>query len=167
MSHHCVSKYLQWMNEDYILFERFIKTSRPNGMHMNLQLVGVPQKFSTSMRDHFEKFARKRKVSIQDITSSVPGLPALKSHITDKEAEYLYIEFFDLKTAKGRNRCRMLYVAGKEARGLSPQLGREFVCGLLELFDRVDWRKCKMGNEDEEKLALALKSNMLGSGVEL
>ena len=154
------------MNEDYVLFERFIKTSRPNGMHLNLQLIGIPEKFSTSMRDHFEKFAGKRKIPMENVTSVIPSFTNLAKCVKNNDSEYFYIEFFDLKTAKGRNKCRMLYVVGKDERGLAPQLGREFVCGLLDLRDRVDWHRCKMENEDEDKLATALRDNVLKSKIE-
>ncbi len=153
------------MKEDYILFERFIKTTRPNGMHLNLQLVGIPDKFSTTLKDHFESFVERRKLPIQDVSRSAPNFAALKPLVKDKEAEYFYAEFFDLKTAKGRPKCRMLYVSGKDERGIAPQIGREFVCGLLNLHGRVDWRKCKMAPEDEEKLVTALKENISKSGV--
>ena len=155
------------MNEDYILFERYIKTSRPNGMHLNLkQLVGVPQKFSTSLRDHFEKFAMKKKILMEEVSGKIQSLSNLSNFVKDADSEYFYIEFFDLKTAKGRSKCKMLYVVGKDDRGLAPQLGREFICGLLDLYDRIDWRKCKMENEDEDKLASALRDNILKSKIE-
>lgn len=160
------SKYLEWMGEDYILFERFIKTTRPNGMHLNLQLVGIPNKFSTILRDKFEKFADKRKIQIQEISQPGSNLLTLRNYIKDKDAEYFYTEFFDLKTAKGRTKAKFLYISGKDDRGINPQIGREFICNLLELYDRIDWRKCRMKNEDEDQLANALKENIIKSGIE-
>ena len=154
------------MKEDYVFFERFIKTAQANGMHMNLQLVGIPSKFSTTLKERFEKFSEKRKIRIRDITHSVPDLPTLKQLINEKEIEYLYIEVPDLRTAKGRTKCKMLHVSGKDDRGIAPQIGREFVCGLLELHDRINWRKCAMNGEDEEKLVNALKANIGKSKVD-
>lgn len=164
MSKEC-RKYLDWMKEDYIFFERFIKTTRPNGMHLNLQLVGVPLKFSTTLKDRFERFFGKRKIQVRDVSKLTPNFSSLKPLVSDRESEYLHVEFPDLRTAKGRSKCKMLHISGKDDKGIAPQIGREFVCGLLDLNDRVNWRKCTMDNEDEEKLAAALKENMLKSPV--
>jgi len=153
------------MKEDYIFFERFIKTTRANGMHLNLQLIGVSSKFSTTLKDRFEKFVSKRKIQVRDVTKLTPDFSSLKQLISDRESEYFYVEFPDLRTAKGRSKCKMLHVSGQNDRGIAPQIGREFVCGLLDLYDRINWRRCTMENEHEEKLTLALKENMLKSSV--
>ncbi|PHT73534.1 Zinc finger CCCH domain-containing protein 59 [Capsicum annuum] len=133
--------YFKKQGKETVFFEWVNK----RGTHANLQVVPIPSSRASVVRDIFNMAAEKLGFKF---TMVKEGRPALRTQF-DRNCGLFYVE------VPGGD--ILLHVV-EENENFPAQFGREVLAGLLNVADKADWRNCKLGKEDETKMAERFKN---------
>merc|ERR1719387_3485756 len=97
-----------------------------------------------------------KKIGIGYTVERVSSLKGLDAKVRQLETPYVYFEIPGDNTAKGRSVERCVVVGGGTAR-IPMDFPRKVVCELLDLQDRVDWKKCATSPEEEGLAARVIR----------
>jgi diadenosine tetraphosphate (Ap4A) HIT family hydrolase len=98
-------------NQDYFIFERNLPLKFENAMHMNLQVISLPTG-AYDLDDRIQNMLRSANLDFQLLDGTLED--AFKDDEQD-EKFYLHFEYPGLKTAKGRQKVRLLVKIPKES----------------------------------------------------
>lgn len=98
-------------NNDYFVFERNLPLKFENAMHMNLQVLSLPTG-AYDLDDRIQNMLRSANLDFQLLDGTLED--AFKDDEQDDKF-YLYFEYPGLKTAKGRQKVRLLVKIPKES----------------------------------------------------
>ncbi|GFN87297.1 cwf19-like protein 1 [Plakobranchus ocellatus] len=136
----CLRKMFRSQGKGIVFFERNFRTQ-----HLQIQAVPIPQDSIVDIKDTFMSCAESENIELAEI----PKHSDLKQIVPDG-APYFYAE---LPTGE-----KCLHRISKH---FPLQFGREAVCEppILNMPERVDWRNCKLEQDEEKELAAKFKAN--------
>jgi hypothetical protein len=130
-----IAAYFRSQEREPLFFERFVVFK--NEVHMHIQAVPLPRDSSAQARDAFLAGARERNVTLlADTTPEAIG------------GYYLHLEFADGTT--------LTQSIGKTSKD-DIQFSRTVCAKLLEMPERVDWKKCAPPKEQETAICKAVR----------
>lgn len=130
-----IASYFRSQEREPLFFERFVVFK--NEVHMHIQAVPLPRDSAATAREAFLAGARERNVTlIADTTPDTIG------------GYYLHLEFADGTT--------LTQSIGKMSKD-DIQFSRSVCAKLLEMPERVDWKKCAPPKEQETAICKAVR----------
>lgn len=133
--------YFKKQGKEVVFFELVFK----QGIHANLQVVPIPSSRASVVQDIFNMAAEKLGFKFTIVKE---GRQALRTQF-DRSCSLFYVE------VPGGD---ILSHVIEENEKFPAQFGREVLAGLLNIADRADWRKCKLGKEEETKTVERFKN---------
>ncbi|CAA6660931.1 unnamed protein product [Spirodela intermedia] len=125
-----------------VIFYEFLFRRSP---HANLQAVPIPLSKASNAQRAFG-FAAK-KLGFDYIVMKPDNDRGCRESLReqfDGKSNFFYVELPDGTT---------LSYAVEDEEKFPVQFGREVLAGLLNVADRADWRNCKLGKEEESRMA--------------
>ncbi|GFY98454.1 CwfJ-like family protein [Actinidia rufa] len=136
-----LKKYFKNQEKEVVFFEWF----STRGTHANLQVIPIPSSRASVVKDIFNLAAQKLGFKFTEIKK---GRKSLQMKF-DRKCSLFYVEL------PGDT---ILYHSVEENETFPAQFGREVLAGLLNMADRADWKNCKLGKEEETKMAENFKN---------
>jgi len=132
-----LTKYFQSINKSVIFFERNYKSP-----HLQIQVVPVPAEI-TNIKNFCLEYSESQEVSMEVMPKHAQLYQMVKPGIP-----YYYFELPD---------GEKLFVQVRK--GIDIHFGREMMASecLLNMPDRVDWRKCTLEEPEEREVALKVR----------
>lgn len=133
-----LKKFFKSIGKAVVFFERNFKTS-----HLQIQVVPVPLDKSCNVLDAFQEFASEEKVDLNEIPQ----------HSDLKQIVRLEMPYFFAEVPTGE---KLLCRIGKF---FQLQFGREVMSSpmLLNMPERIDWKKCNISEDEEKQNAASFK----------
>lgn len=153
-------EFLQRVNEDYIMYERYIKLPHESASHMHIQMIGIPQKHSFDLFDQFDRYCHKRKIEFKE--EKLSKISDLRKVMEGVNMKYFYIEFYGLKSANGNAKHHFIHFI-KDDEMFPLNFGREYVCNVLGEEDKANWKNCLNEKEEEISIMKKLKDEIKGT----
>lgn len=140
-----------------VVFERVLyrggRTDVP--LHTHLQVIAIPNEVMSRAASTFEEEGKYRAVHLTRLPSNEDLLSAVRQKRLDKEqtgdfspVEYFYVECRSSDISEDPVRL-INFVEPKAPHPL--QFGREVLCRLIGVPDRITWKNCVLSEEEETK----------------
>eukprot|EP00397_Hematodinium_sp_SG-2012_P018306 GEMP01018750.1.p1 GENE.GEMP01018750.1~~GEMP01018750.1.p1 ORF type:complete len:627 (+),score=145.97 GEMP01018750.1:38-1882(+) len=151
-----VRKMFQKDGKEIIVWERWIPQRMTQANHMQIQIVAVqPNLVDAGHGIRVLEECSRRLLNGEPI-HRVDGLHHIAEIVQENaQTPYCYFEMVGENTAQGRSIER--YLIKGPGRPFPINFCREVAAELLDLPDRVDWRKCQMETDEETALAHKLR----------
>jgi len=132
--------WLKTLGQELVIFERNMATRLS---HAHLQIVPMPIEYAKHAKEIFIAEAKKQSAKFIEL----PLDNKLRDVVQPGE-QYFYVEL---------SYSRLLYII-PEGQKFSLQFGREVVCAILNLPDRIDWKQCQLQSSQELQLATQFRN---------
>lgn len=149
-----IRKMYRKQNKEILVWERWIPMKITQANHMQIQIVAVEPSLVDGHGFRVLEAASRRVLNNSPILS-LNALENIPEHVTESQTPYCYFEMVGDNTAMGRKVER--YLITGPGRPFPMNFCREIAAELLDVPDRVDWRKCQLEEDEEKMLAHTLR----------
>merc|ERR1712112_753859 len=149
-----IRKMYRKQNKEILVWERWIPMKITQANHMQIQIVAVEPSLVDGHGFRVLGAASRRVLNNSPILS-LNALENIPEHVTESQTPYCYFEMVGDNTAMGRKVER--YLITGPGRPFPMNFCREIAAELLDVPDRVDWRKCQLEEDEEKMLAHTLR----------
>lgn len=131
-----------------VLFERRLETR--GAKHTHVQVVPVPEAKAADVREAFETKGEPFGVFFEHLPAG-KGLPELG---LSPDQQYMYVE---LPGLGGHGVARLLHRLPEGGR-LPITYGRDVLCDMLEVPEKLNWKECELSKPEETEAVDRLKA---------